>query len=121
MYAYAYRTLCSVSAPPILPSIDNAMSANPFSDSYATVEDSASPPSYAEHARDGKMIDFPETIPVPFIDAVSPMRSFASESNGSSMSTTPSTPPKATAYGKIDWTNADMSMCLPKHYKSATI
>jgi hypothetical protein len=95
------------------------MSANPFSDMYATAESSDLPPPYEEHEYDGKIASFPESILVPFLDTLSPIHSLESESGGSSPSTAATFSLSTRFYDKIEWTNSDLNYLVhilyPEH------
>jgi hypothetical protein len=115
---YAARTFASLSIPPVLPSTA-IMSADPFSDCYACLEGGS--PTYEEHdgKNDAKTIAFPDTIPVPFLKAVRPIRVPCSAFSDFSSSTDSnrSSPTLPSSYTKIEWTNANLGQNSPKRFQ----
>ena len=119
MYAYAARTFASLSALPIPPSTV-IMSANPFSDCYASSESDSSPYEERTSKNDTKTIAFRDTIPVPSLKAIrptcAPRSAFsASSSSGESSTSSPTSPSPQT---KIEWTNANLGTSPPDLHHS---
>ncbi|KAF2688808.1 hypothetical protein K458DRAFT_400933 [Lentithecium fluviatile CBS 122367] len=95
------------------------MSANPFSDVYATPEGGDSASSYEQHENkiNTMTLIWPETFPITFVHAIPSKCPGSRFSPDSSPSTTPSTPPLASlSYGTVEWTNANLNYLLSVLY-----